>query len=62
MDKILGSTDEVIFPGPTQGSVKQKFIPQIPEECKKLGICENAPDYPEDYVTTLLDRVRYFNS
>ncbi|KAJ0178984.1 hypothetical protein K1T71_005759 [Dendrolimus kikuchii] len=35
-------------------AVGDTFVPVIPEECKRTGICEDVPNYPEEAVVKLL--------
>ncbi|XP_063824474.1 uncharacterized protein LOC135074096 [Ostrinia nubilalis] len=43
----------VVFPGPTS-ETRKMFSPQVSKECEEVGICENSPDYPHEYVEALL--------
>lgn len=35
---------KIVFPGPTS----EDFKLEIPEHCRKIGICEDVPNYPQD--------------
>ncbi|CAG5016146.1 unnamed protein product [Parnassius apollo] len=37
------------------------FVPKITEKCKRLGICEDIPNYPEHHIERLLERRKLFN-
>ncbi|XP_073942698.1 protein spaetzle-like [Choristoneura fumiferana] len=45
--------DVVVFPGPTS----KLFVPRIPEECLRTGICEDLPGYPEERVATIIEKL-----
>ncbi|CAH2105297.1 unnamed protein product [Euphydryas editha] len=49
---------DIIFDGLTSKSTKDLIIP---EECKKIGICEDVPNYPEELVADLIQKVRRAN-
>ncbi|XP_047987840.1 uncharacterized protein LOC125227547 [Leguminivora glycinivorella] len=35
----------------------QDFVPNVPEECLKTGICEDLPDYPTEQVAALIEEL-----
>ncbi|XP_063358863.1 uncharacterized protein LOC134648303 [Cydia amplana] len=35
----------------------QEFVPNVPEECLKTGICENLPDYPTEHVDAIIQEL-----
>ncbi|XP_045446758.1 protein spaetzle-like [Melitaea cinxia] len=52
----------IIFAGLTSRSGNGNDDLIIPEECKRIGICEDIPNYPEDLVADLVQEVKYRNS
>lgn len=52
-ESITNPNDRVVFPGPTS-KVSPSYQPQIPEECRKKGFCENVPNYPTEYIEKLV--------
>ncbi|XP_063533075.1 uncharacterized protein LOC134743518 isoform X2 [Cydia strobilella] len=51
------SPDVVVFPGPSRRSDQTQFVPIVPEECLRTGICEDLPDYPEDRVAAIIEKL-----
>ncbi|XP_047984330.1 uncharacterized protein LOC125224872 isoform X2 [Leguminivora glycinivorella] len=51
------SPDVVVFPGPSRRSDQAQFVPTVPEECLRTGICEELPDYPEDRVAAIIEQL-----
>ncbi|XP_063377012.1 uncharacterized protein LOC134664364 isoform X1 [Cydia fagiglandana] len=51
------SPDVVVFPGPSRRSDQTQFVPSVPEECLRTGICEDLPDYPEDRVAAIIEQL-----
>jgi hypothetical protein len=51
-------SDSIVFPGPT--SRPHVFVPEIPKECEEMGVCENIPNYPHEYVNSLISKVTKF--
>ncbi|VVC98449.1 unnamed protein product [Leptidea sinapis] len=45
----------IVFPDLSARSGNDLAL-QIPDECKRVGICEDLPDYPVDVVTEVLHR------
>ncbi|XP_045535001.1 protein spaetzle [Papilio machaon] len=39
----------------------QSFKPNIPKECEDIGICDDVPEYPQQYVTQLIDQINKIN-
>ncbi|XP_013164625.1 PREDICTED: uncharacterized protein LOC106115712 [Papilio xuthus] len=39
----------------------QSFKPNIPPECEEIGICDNVPSYPHQYVSRLIDQITKIN-
>ncbi|XP_013139008.1 PREDICTED: protein spaetzle [Papilio polytes] len=37
------------------------FKPSIPKECEEIGICDDVPEYPQQYVTQLIDQINKVN-
>ncbi|KAL0882143.1 hypothetical protein ABMA27_000702 [Loxostege sticticalis] len=54
--KGVDTDSAVIFPGPTSGT-RKLFTPTITDNCNELGLCENSPDYPHEYVEALLAKL-----
>ncbi|XP_037296612.1 uncharacterized protein LOC115440684 isoform X3 [Manduca sexta] len=52
--QIDSSNDRVVFPGPTS---ERSYVPEVPEECKKIGICDSIPNYPEEHVANIISRL-----
>ncbi|XP_026321993.1 protein spaetzle isoform X2 [Hyposmocoma kahamanoa] len=48
------SGDAVVFPGPTTAN---SYVPEIPDDCKDIGICESIPNYPQAIVDTILSEL-----
>ncbi|XP_050664121.1 protein spaetzle [Leptidea sinapis] len=46
----------IVFPDLSARSGNDLAL-QIPDECKRVGICEDLPDYPVDVVTEVLHRL-----
>ncbi|CAG5016136.1 unnamed protein product [Parnassius apollo] len=46
----------ILFPGLTSRS-GASFKPKIPKDCENVGICDNIPDYPKNYVSLLLNQM-----
>ncbi|XP_063619349.1 protein spaetzle-like isoform X1 [Cydia splendana] len=53
----VASPDVVVFPGPSRRSDQTLFVPSVPEECLRTGICEDLPDYPEDRVAAIIEQL-----
>ncbi|XP_038223031.1 protein spaetzle-like isoform X1 [Zerene cesonia] len=50
----------IVFPDLTSRSGSD-FALQIPEECRRLGICEDIPNYPEDIVYNVIQQIERDN-
>ncbi|XP_063617947.1 protein spaetzle-like [Cydia splendana] len=35
----------------------QEFVPNVPEECLKTGVCEDLPDYPTERVDAIIEEL-----
>lgn len=49
-----------MFPGEYETVPLLFEKPEIPEECKEIGICDDIPNYPEELVSNLLNDVSSF--
>ncbi|CAH0729190.1 unnamed protein product, partial [Brenthis ino] len=47
--------DAFVFPE-VSSKAGNEISPVIPDECKKLGICDDIPNYPEELVSNLIKR------
>ncbi|XP_049869788.1 uncharacterized protein LOC126369421 isoform X1 [Pectinophora gossypiella] len=46
--------DSVVFPGRTSA---EKFQPEIPSDCMAMGVCETIPNYPQDVVNNIINKL-----
>ncbi|XP_021200655.3 uncharacterized protein LOC110383982 isoform X1 [Helicoverpa armigera] len=44
------SNDQIVFPGLTSGDIEL----EIPDHCKKIGICDDVPNYPTEEVEKII--------
>ncbi|XP_028033161.1 protein spaetzle-like [Bombyx mandarina] len=49
--------DRVVFPGLTSRSGVNPYVPEIPESCKKIGICDEIPNYPREQVKKIVAKL-----
>lgn len=47
---------KIVFPGPTS----EDFKLEIPEHCRKIGICEDVPNYPQDLADKAISQVYFY--
>lgn len=49
----VNDNSKIVFPGPTN----EPLPLEIPEHCKKLGICDDVANYPQDQVNRVIDEL-----
>ncbi|XP_032512937.1 protein spaetzle-like isoform X2 [Danaus plexippus] len=53
---------EVVFPGQIPDIVKRNAMKLvIPEDCRKIGICDDVPNYPDELVSQLISQLKRAN-
>lgn len=50
----------MVFPGQIPDIVKRNAMKLvIPEDCRKIGICDDVPNYPDELVSQLISQVSF---